>query len=234
MRRQARSAGGCRSTMEGWFDEAQCHFVADRPTSRRGVGPGDVGGRCSTRWRTARARPRRRRRSGHRRASSGTGDTPPTLAVIRDEIDAAVRTRTPVDDREKVAVEEFLAVLERLGEDPFDEHANPVHVTASALIVGRRGYCTATRCWARGSPLADTSTVARRPGRRLSAKLTRKPASTSGFPTRRRTSSTSMSTQALAAIPTSICATSSMETTPIPRRRRGRARRSSGAPGPRH
>ena len=76
---------------------------------------------------------------GHRRASSGTGGTPPTLAVIRDEIDAAVRTRTPVDDRERVAVAEFLTVLEHLGEDPFDEHANPVHVTASALIVGRRG-----------------------------------------------------------------------------------------------
>ena len=30
-------------------------------------------------------------------------------------------------------------MLEHLGEDPFDEHANPVHVTASALIVGRRG-----------------------------------------------------------------------------------------------
>ena len=105
------------------------------------------------------AGPRRRRRGGHRRASSGTGGTPPTLAVIRDEIDAAVRTRTPVDDRERVAVAEFLTVLEHLGEDPFDEHANPVHVTASALIVRRRGLVLHRHkvlgTWV---PLADAST----------------------------------------------------------------------------
>ena len=52
---------------------------------------------------------------------------------------AAVRSRTPVDDREQRCIAEVLAALERLGDDPFDEHANPVHVTASALIVGRRG-----------------------------------------------------------------------------------------------
>ena len=52
---------------------------------------------------------------------------------------AAVRARTPVDDREQGCIDEFLAVIDRLGDDPFDEHANPIHVTASALIVGRRG-----------------------------------------------------------------------------------------------
>ncbi len=70
--------------------------------------------------------------------ASSTGDAP-QIMTMRDEVVAAVRTRTPVDDREKVAIEEFLAALERLGEDPFDEFAHPVHVTASALIVGRRG-----------------------------------------------------------------------------------------------
>ena len=51
----------------------------------------------------------------------------------------AVRARTPVDDREERSIGAFLAARERLGDDPFDEYANPVHVTASALIVGRRG-----------------------------------------------------------------------------------------------
>ena len=48
-----------------------------------------------------------------------------------------MRARTPVDDREQGCIEEFLAAIDRLGDDPFDEHANPIHVTASALIVGR-------------------------------------------------------------------------------------------------
>jgi hypothetical protein len=61
------------------------------------------------------------------------------LTTRPDEVVAAVRARTPVDDREKGCIEEFLAVIDRLGDDPFDEHAHPVHVTASALIVSRRG-----------------------------------------------------------------------------------------------
>ena len=52
---------------------------------------------------------------------------------------SAVRARIPVDDREERCVTEVLAALERSEDDPFDEHANPVHVTASALIVGRGG-----------------------------------------------------------------------------------------------
>ena len=62
-----------------------------------------------------------------------------TVTSRRDGVVAAVRARTPVDDREERSIGGFLAALERLGDDPFDEHANPVHVTASALIVGRRG-----------------------------------------------------------------------------------------------
>ena len=73
--------------------------------------------------------------SRHRPASSGTGDTPPTLTAIRDQLDAAVRTRTPVDDREKVAIEEFLATLERLGEDPF-EVAMAGCVAARITLIG--------------------------------------------------------------------------------------------------
>jgi 8-oxo-dGTP pyrophosphatase MutT (NUDIX family) len=40
----------------------------------------------------------------------------------------------PVDDREADSVAAFLSWSERL-ERPFDEHADPVHVTASAIVV---------------------------------------------------------------------------------------------------
>jgi 8-oxo-dGTP pyrophosphatase MutT (NUDIX family) len=42
------------------------------------------------------------------------------------------------DEREVAAKAEFLRQLERL-RDPCDEHADPVHVTASAIVVGTRG-----------------------------------------------------------------------------------------------
>ena len=61
------------------------------------------------------------------------------MTSMRDVVVAAVGARTPVDGRERHAIEVFLAALDRLGDDPFDETANPVHVTASALIVGGRG-----------------------------------------------------------------------------------------------
>ncbi|MBA2609903.1 MAG: NUDIX domain-containing protein, partial [Actinobacteria bacterium] len=48
------------------------------------------------------------------------------------------RGKNPVDEREARSVDTFLAELARL-ERPFDEHADPVHVTASALITGIRG-----------------------------------------------------------------------------------------------
>ena len=49
-----------------------------------------------------------------------------------------VAARTPVDDRERHSIERFLAVVPTLAR-PFDEDADPVHITASALIVGPRG-----------------------------------------------------------------------------------------------
>jgi 8-oxo-dGTP pyrophosphatase MutT (NUDIX family) len=51
---------------------------------------------------------------------------------------ADVIAREPIDDRERRSIEQFVAEAERL-EHPFDEHADPVHITASALVVGRRG-----------------------------------------------------------------------------------------------
>lgn len=53
-------------------------------------------------------------------------------------VKALVESRIPVDERERVAIERFLAELDRL-ERPFDEHADPVHVTASAVVIGPRG-----------------------------------------------------------------------------------------------
>lgn len=50
----------------------------------------------------------------------------------------AVAARTPVDAREAASVRRTLAELDRL-DAPFDEHADPVHLTASAVVVGPRG-----------------------------------------------------------------------------------------------
>jgi len=57
-----------------------------------------------------------------------------TVAGLR----SAIAARVPVDDRERDAVARILADLERLAE-PFSEHADLVHVTGSAIVVGRRG-----------------------------------------------------------------------------------------------
>lgn len=51
---------------------------------------------------------------------------------------ADVIAREPVDERERRSIEQFVAEAARL-EHPFDEHADPVHITASALVVGQRG-----------------------------------------------------------------------------------------------
>ena len=49
-----------------------------------------------------------------------------------------VAEREPVDEREARSRRRFLAELARL-ERPFDEVADPVHITASAIVVGPRG-----------------------------------------------------------------------------------------------
>ena len=50
----------------------------------------------------------------------------------------AARRSDPADDRERESIEVFLTETARLAR-PFDEHADPVHVTASAIVVGPRG-----------------------------------------------------------------------------------------------
>jgi 8-oxo-dGTP pyrophosphatase MutT (NUDIX family) len=56
--------------------------------------------------------------------------------------EAGVRTlvedHEPASPREVAAKERFLSELARLPE-PCDEHADPTHVTASGIVVGRRG-----------------------------------------------------------------------------------------------
>jgi 8-oxo-dGTP pyrophosphatase MutT (NUDIX family) len=58
--------------------------------------------------------------------------------VERDELVRLVGAHEPADERERGAKQRFLAELHRL-ERPWDEHADPVHVTASAVVVGVRG-----------------------------------------------------------------------------------------------
>jgi 8-oxo-dGTP pyrophosphatase MutT (NUDIX family) len=57
---------------------------------------------------------------------------------LRDAVRAAVSERVPVDRRERAALLRFLAEYDRLS-SPFDEHADRVHVTGSAVVVGPRG-----------------------------------------------------------------------------------------------
>ncbi len=54
--------------------------------------------------------------------------------ILRAELTA----RTPIDERERRSIATTLAELDRL-HHPYDEHADPTHVTGSAVVVGRRG-----------------------------------------------------------------------------------------------
>jgi 8-oxo-dGTP pyrophosphatase MutT (NUDIX family) len=62
----------------------------------------------------------------------------PAAVDLRDRIVADVLARDPVDERERLSIDGFVAEIAKL-DDPFSEHADPTHVTASALVVGARG-----------------------------------------------------------------------------------------------
>jgi 8-oxo-dGTP pyrophosphatase MutT (NUDIX family) len=64
--------------------------------------------------------------------------TAPDEAALREAVRAAVTARTPIDDAERDSIATFLRHLDELAH-PFDEHADPVHVTGSAFVVGPRG-----------------------------------------------------------------------------------------------
>lgn len=62
------------------------------------------------------------------------------MTGVIEDLRAAVAARqvVAVDDRERASIDRFLGETARL-DRPFDEHADPVHVTASAIVVGERG-----------------------------------------------------------------------------------------------
>lgn len=55
-----------------------------------------------------------------------------------DLVCRAALARTPIDAAEAASIERLVAELDTLPE-PFSEHADPVHVTGSAIVVGPRG-----------------------------------------------------------------------------------------------
>ncbi len=59
-------------------------------------------------------------------------------AELLDHVVASVAERAPVDARERVSIDAFVTAVAHL-ERPFDEHADLIHITGSALVVGRRG-----------------------------------------------------------------------------------------------
>jgi 8-oxo-dGTP pyrophosphatase MutT (NUDIX family) len=60
------------------------------------------------------------------------------MAAPSVQVRALVADHQPSSPREVAAKARFLADLDHLV-DPYDEHADPTHVTASAIVVGRRG-----------------------------------------------------------------------------------------------
>jgi len=62
----------------------------------------------------------------------------PALGASTEDLRILVEGHEPESPREVVARERFLAELGRLSA-PSDEHAGPTHVTASGIVVGRRG-----------------------------------------------------------------------------------------------
>jgi 8-oxo-dGTP pyrophosphatase MutT (NUDIX family) len=60
------------------------------------------------------------------------------MGVPPVDLQALVLAHAPTSEREQAAQARFLSELERLS-DPYDEHADATHVTASGIVVGRRG-----------------------------------------------------------------------------------------------
>ena len=51
--------------------------------------------------------------------------------MTAEELVRWLETRVPVDERERASITTFLSTAPGLA-DPFNEHADPVHITASA------------------------------------------------------------------------------------------------------
>jgi 8-oxo-dGTP pyrophosphatase MutT (NUDIX family) len=67
-----------------------------------------------------------------------TPQVPQVPAQVLAWVAAAVAALRPIDEREARSRQRILTELARLPR-PFDEHADRVHVTASAVVWGRRG-----------------------------------------------------------------------------------------------
>ena len=61
-----------------------------------------------------------------------------TTGTSTEDLRALVEGHEPASPREVAARERFLSALGQLAA-PCDEHAGPTHVTASGIVVGRRG-----------------------------------------------------------------------------------------------
>jgi 8-oxo-dGTP pyrophosphatase MutT (NUDIX family) len=83
-------------------------------------------------------RPARPRWSGRLPVRCGTMAGDEGDGVLRARVRAAVLARTPVDERERVSIERFIELFDAL-DRPFEESADPVHVTGSAIVMGPRG-----------------------------------------------------------------------------------------------
>jgi 8-oxo-dGTP pyrophosphatase MutT (NUDIX family) len=57
---------------------------------------------------------------------------------LHQRIRADVAARRPVDEREALSIGRFLAAFDALVE-PLDQESDPIHVTGSGIVVGRRG-----------------------------------------------------------------------------------------------
>jgi len=62
----------------------------------------------------------------------------PAMGASTEDLRTLVEGHEPASPRELAARERFLSELGRL-RAPYDEHADPTHVTASGIVVGRRG-----------------------------------------------------------------------------------------------
>jgi len=59
-------------------------------------------------------------------------------AQVHQRVRADVAARQPVDEREAVSIERFLAAFDALAA-PLDQESDPIHVTGSGVVVGSRG-----------------------------------------------------------------------------------------------
>jgi len=57
---------------------------------------------------------------------------------LHQRVRADVAARQPVDEREAVSIERFLAHFDALPA-PLDQESDPIHVTGSGIVVGQRG-----------------------------------------------------------------------------------------------